>query len=39
MEIAENSVDTYKLEFANCKEKVAQVFPKLDLSKVIISKE
>lgn len=34
-ELANSSIDAYRLKFAKCKGKVAQAFPELDLSGII----
>lgn len=34
LEVAEAVADTYEVRFTDCKEKVAQAFPQLDLSNI-----
>lgn len=37
-DIAKARVDAYLVKFADCKDKVAQVYPKLDLDRILVDK-
>lgn len=38
-EVAEGSVEAYQLGFLDCRERVSQVYPQLDLSNITINEE